>query len=126
MIRSACSAALLLLAGVASALAQQDVVADPTHHKTVFENDCVRVVRAIFGPHEKTDGMFDTKSVVIVGLSSGPGLKVLFPGGGSVDAQPQAPGTAGWVPGGARIGLENTGDARIEYLVIEPKPGCNN
>jgi hypothetical protein len=126
MIRFACSAAALLLAGLAPALAQQDVVADPTHHKLIFENDCVRVVRAIFPPHEKSDGMFDTKSVVVVTLATGTGWVVSFPDGKSVEPPPSAPGSAVWVPGGARIGLENTGDSRIEYLVIEPKPGCNN
>jgi hypothetical protein len=129
MTRFARSAATLLFAGAAStALAQQDVVGDPTHHKTEFENDCVRVVRAIFGPHEKSDGMFDIKSVVIVTLSDGLGFKVIFPDGKSVEPPAQQSGHVGWAPAppGARIGLENTGDSRIEYLVIEPKPGCIN
>jgi hypothetical protein len=51
---------------------------------------------------------------------------VSFPDGKSVEPPPSAPGSAAWAPGGARIGLENTGDSRIEYLVIEPKPGCSN
>jgi len=125
-------AALLIFVIFAGAtnfvLAQQDVAADPTHHKLVFENDCVRVVRAIFGPHEKSDGMFDIKSVVIVTLSEGSGFKVTFPDGTFVEPVPEKLGHVAWAPAapGAQIGVENTGNYRIEYLVIEPKPGCNN
>ena len=77
---------------------------------------------------EKSDGMFDIKSVVVVTPSAGPGFKVIFPDGKSVEAPAEKPGHVGWAaaPPGARIGLENTGDTRVEYLVIEPKPGCTN
>lgn len=129
MTRVARSAVALAVAGAAAtnfALSQQDVVADPTHHKPEFENDCVRVVRAGFQPQEKSDGTFDTRSVVVVELLGGPGLKVILPDGTSVERLPQGPGAVYWVPGGLRMAVENTGDTRVEYLVIEPKPGCSN
>lgn len=104
--------------------AETDVEADPSHHKLEFENKCVRVVRVAFGPREKAAGFFDSKDVVIVNLTTGPGLKVhFFHDGNSVDLPPTKPGQASWVPGG-RIRPENPSDSRIEFLVIEPK-GCN-
>ncbi|HTT40442.1 MAG TPA: hypothetical protein VMH32_22540 [Burkholderiales bacterium] len=104
-------------------IAQMDVEADPVHHKSEFENKCVRVVRAVFGPHEKSAGFFDAKDVVIVSLTGGPGLKLHFPDGNSVDTPPSKPGQVGWAPAG-RIQPENASDTRIEFIVIEPK-GCN-
>jgi hypothetical protein len=100
-----------------------DVEADPAHHKAEFENRCVRVVRAVFGPHEKSAGFFDAKDVVIVNLTGGPGLKLHFPDGKSVDTPPSKPGQVGWARAG-RIQPENASDARIEFIVIEPK-ACN-
>jgi len=104
-------------------IAQTDVEADPAHHRPEFENKCVRVVRAICGPHEKAAGFFDAKDVVIVNLSGGPGLKLHFPDGNSVDLPPTKPGQVGWAPAG-RIRPDNASDSRIEFIVIEPKV-CN-
>ena len=104
-------------------IAQTDVEADPGHHKQEFENKCVRVIRAVFGPHEKSAGFFDAKDVVIVNLTGGPGLKLHFPDGKSADTPPAKPGQVGWAPAG-RIQPENASDSRIEFIVIEPK-GCN-
>ena len=104
-------------------LAQTDVEADPGHHKQEFENKCVRVIRAVFGPHEKAAGFFDAKDVVIVSLTGGPGLKLHFPDGNSVDTPPSKAGQVGWAPAG-RIQPENASDSRLEFIVIEPK-GCN-
>ena len=105
------------------AAAQTDVEVDPAHHKPEFENNCVRVVRAIFGPHEKSAGFFDAKDVVIVSLTGGLGLTLHFPDGSSIDTPSTKPGEVGWAPAG-RIQPENDSNARIEFVVIEPK-GCN-
>lgn len=116
---SAISAVLFSSVGIA----QTDVEVDPGHHKLEFENKCVRVVRAVFGPHEKSAGFFDAKDVVIVSLTGGPGLKLHFPDGNFVDTPPSKPGQVGWAPAG-RIQPENASDSRLEFIVLEPK-GCN-
>jgi hypothetical protein len=103
--------------------AQQDVVADSAHHKLEFENNCVRVVRANFGPGEKAAALFDAKDVVIVSLTGDEGFKLNFPDGTSITTPPDQPGQVYWAPGG-RIQPENIGSNRVEFIVIEPK-GCN-
>jgi hypothetical protein len=105
------------------AAAQTDVEADPAHHKTEFENNCVRVIRANFGPHEKSTGFFDAKDVVIVSLTGSQAFKLNFPDGNSVVTPPNQPGQVFWARAG-RIQPENIGDARVEFIVVEPK-GCN-
>jgi hypothetical protein len=52
------------------AAAQRDVEVDPVHYKVEFENDCVYVSRANFGPHEKMPSFFDAKNAVVVSLLS--------------------------------------------------------
>lgn len=108
----------------ASSYGQQDVAADPIHHKLEFENNCVRVVRATFGPGEKSAGFFDAKAVVIVSLTGSDGTKLNFPDGSSVTTPPTKPGQVYWAPPG-RIQPENIGKGRTEIIVIEPK-GCSN
>ena len=103
--------------------AQQDVAADPRHHKLEFENNCVRVVRVNYAPHEKADAMFDAQAVVLVSLTGSQGLKLSFPDGSSVTTPANYPGQVIWAPKG-RIWPENIGDMRVEFIVIEPK-GCN-
>jgi hypothetical protein len=105
------------------AIAQQDVVADPAHHKLEFENNCVRVVRAKFGPGEKAAAMFDAKDVVIVSLTGSEEFKLTFPDGKTITTPSNYPGQVYWAPGG-RIQPENGSDKPVEFVVIEPK-GCN-
>jgi hypothetical protein len=116
-----CSVVIVGFSAVASG--QQDVVVDPTHHKLEFENNCVRVVRAKFGPGEKSAGLFDTTRAVIVELTGSERFKVTFPDGKSVVAPGQPAGGVSWHPAG-RIQPENIGTKPVEYLVIEPK-GCD-
>lgn len=105
------------------AAAQQDVAADPAHHKLEFENKCVRVVRANFGPGEKSAALFEAKDVVIVSLTGSDGFKLTLPDGKSITTPPNQPGEVYWAPVG-RIRPENIGNKRVEFIVIEPK-GCN-
>jgi hypothetical protein len=114
---------LSILGFYSIACAQQDVAADPAHHKLEFENNCVRVVRATFGPGEKAAALFDAKDVVIVSLTGSQGGKLTFPDGKSITTPANTPGQVYWAPAG-RIQPENTGNMRIEYIVIEPK-GCS-
>lgn len=87
---SATAIAALLFSS--AGLAQTDVEADPGHHKQEFENKCVRVVRAVFGPHEKSAAFFDAKDVVIVNLTGDRGFKLHLPDGSSVNTSPAKPG----------------------------------
>ena len=102
--------------------AQQDVEVDAAHHKLEFENNCVRVVRANFGPGEKS-ALFDAKDAVIVSLTGSQGFRLTFPDGKSITTRPADPGDVSWAPG-VRAQHENIGDTRVEFIVIEPK-GCN-
>ena len=101
------------------ATAQTDVEADPSHHRQLFENDKVRVVRVTFGPREKAAAMFDAKEVVIVSLTGG-AQRLHFPDGTFADPPPGAAGAAFFAPAG-RIQPENLRNARLEFIVVEPK-----
>ena len=105
-----------------TALAESDIVVDSRHHKLEFENNCVRVVRATFGPGEKAAGMFDAKAAVIVSVTGSHGFKTTLGDGRVVESPADLPGHVTWVPAG-RIQPENTSDAQVEYIVVEPK-GC--
>ncbi len=101
------------------ATAQSDVEADPAHHRQLFENDKVRVVRVTFGPREKAAAMFDANEVVIVSLTGG-AQRLYFPDGTFADPPPSAAGAAFFAPAG-RIQPENLRNARLEFIVVEPK-----
>ena len=101
------------------AIAQTDVEADPSHHRQLFENDKVRVVRVTFGPREKAAAMFDAKEVVIVSLT-GFAQRLHFPDGTFVDPPPSVAGAAFFAPAG-RIQPENLRNERLEFIVVEPK-----
>lgn len=110
----------LSLASLTSkATAQSDVEADPAHHRQLFENDKVRVVRVTFGPREKAAAMFDAKEVVIVSLTGG-AQRLYFPDGTFADPPPSVAGAAFFAPAG-RIQPENLRNARLEFIVVEPK-----
>jgi hypothetical protein len=114
------SVAFLGFAEIGSA--QRDIDADPAHHTLEFENNCVRVVRANFGPGEKS-ALFEAKDAVIVSLRGSQGFKLTFPDGHSIVTPPKNTGDVFWAPG-VRAQHENIGDTRVEFLVIEPK-GCH-
>jgi hypothetical protein len=123
--RSAAPLAIIWAIGVSFAAladhakAQTDVQADPAHHRQLFENDKVRVVRVTFGPREKAAAMFDAKEVVIVSLTGG-AQRLHFPDGTFADPPPSAAGAAFFAPAG-RIQPENLRNERLEFIVIEPK-----
>ena len=110
---------LALFSSTGHAVAQTDVEADPSHHRQLFENDKVRVVRVTFGPREKAAAMFDAKEVVIVSLTGG-AQRLHFPDGGFADPPPSAAGAAFFAPAG-RIQPENLRNERLEFIVVEPK-----
>jgi len=100
--------------------------ADPSHHKLEFENECVRVMRASYGPGEKSDAMFETAGigVVVVSLTGASSFKLHTPDGQSRELPPRSPGEAYWAPARGKIALENTSNKVVSWLVIWPKAGC--
>ena len=96
-----------------------DVQADPVHYKVEFENNCVYVTRANFGPHEKMPGFFDAKDAVLVSLTDSGELKLNYPDGHSVVTPPWRAGAVFWAPAAGRIQQENPFDTRLEFIAIE-------
>lgn len=109
--------ALLMLALAAPALAQDAVKVDAKHYKVEFENAKVRVLRASYGPHEKSV-MHSHPDAVAVFLSDGQ-ARFTFPDGKTQDAPIKA-GTTMWTPAGKHL-PENTGDKPFELIVVEMK-----
>src|SRR5258706_10057568 len=103
-------------ASTLSALAQQDVVADPKHHKLLFENEKVRVLRATFGPGEKATAPFEANEVVLVRIRGSGPLSIHLPDGKVVPGKAMSPGEAAWAPAG-RIQPENKSTDQIEFIV---------
>ena len=112
--------ALVFACAFSTAIAQKDIVADSVHHKPLFENDKVRVLRATFGPGEKATAPFDAKEVVLVRLKGTGPMAVHLPDGTVVPGKAMSPGEAAWAPAG-HIQPENKGNETIEFIVIEPK-----
>ena len=119
------SAALLI---PSLAIAQRADQADPSHHKLQFENECVRILRASYGPGEKSDAAFNASGtgVAVVSLTGFTSFKIHTADGKTIDAPPRSAGEAYWSPARGMITLENTSDKRVEWLVIRPKTGCPN
>jgi quercetin dioxygenase-like cupin family protein len=109
--------AVLLLATVAPAMAQDPVKVDSTHYKLEFENDQVRVLRIKYAPHEKSV-MHEHPDSVAIFLTDGHG-KFNLPDGTSQDA-PFKAHTVQWTPAGKHL-PENVGDTPFELVLVEMK-----
>jgi hypothetical protein len=96
------------------------VTADYRHHSLIFENDQVRVIRAVWGPGENAAGFFDAPGAVIVALTPLQ-FDVALPNGQRVFNRAPA-GAAMWFPAG-RIRPRNQADMTAEFVVVEPKAG---
>jgi hypothetical protein len=97
--------------------AQDPVRVDPQHYKVEFENDQVRVLRARYGPGEKSV-MHQHPNTVAIFLTDVNSM-FTFPDGKTQEVIQKA-GTTAWTP--AMIHLpENTGTAPIEVLLVELK-----
>jgi hypothetical protein len=90
---------------------------DPKHYKVVINNDQVRVLRAKYGPHEKSV-MHEHPASVAVFLNEGH-TKFTLPDGTSQDGNSKAH-DATWVNAGKHL-PENVGDTPSEVIVIELK-----
>jgi len=90
---------------------------DPKHYKVVINNDQVRVLRAKYGPHEKSV-MHEHPASVAVFMIDGH-VKFTLPDGTSQDTNSKAH-DASWADAGKHL-PENAGDQPTEVIVIELK-----
>jgi hypothetical protein len=90
---------------------------DPKHYKVVINNDQVRVLRARYGPHEKSV-MHEHPDSVAVYMSDGH-IKFTLPDGTSRDVSTRLH-DASWSDAGKHL-PENVGDKPTEVIVIELK-----
>jgi quercetin dioxygenase-like cupin family protein len=109
--------ALVFLA--ASALAQDPVKVDPQHYKVDFENAKVRVLRAKYGPHEKSP-MHQHPDAVAIYVTDVHG-QFTMPDGSTQKTDGKA-GQALWTPAGKHA-PENLGDKPFEVIIVELKGG---
>jgi len=110
--------AVVALAGAAVIVRAQDAAkVDAKHYTVAFENDQVRVLKAHYGPGEKST-MHSHPNSVAVFLSDTKG-RFTFPDGKSQDFNRKAGDV---IFNEATIHLpENTGDKSFDVLVIELK-----
>jgi hypothetical protein len=90
---------------------------DAKHYKVVLDNDQVRVLRAKYGPHEKSV-MHEHPASVAVFMSDAH-AKFTLADGTSQDINPKAH-DATWADAGKHL-PENVGDKPFEVIVIELK-----
>jgi quercetin dioxygenase-like cupin family protein len=114
----ACAAAMMLqLAAAHPARGQDAVAADPKHYTVEFENDQVRVLRVVYGPHEKSV-MHEHPASVGVYLTGGH-IRITLPDGRTGEPHVKA-GQSMWHPAGAHL-IENLGDGPFELVLTELK-----
>ncbi len=104
-------------AAAAATTTLDPVKLDSKHYKVVINNDRVRVLRAKYGPHEKSV-MHEHPGSVAVFLSDGHG-KFTLADGTSQDENFKAH-DATWADAGKHL-PENVGDTPFEVIVIELK-----
>ena len=106
-----------VLWAASSAAAQDAVTAAPGHHKVVFENDQVRVLRVSIGPGEKTASHQHPAGVVVF-LSDYTAR--VTPAGGKADETPRKAGEVLELKPVTHV-VENTGSTKAEVIVVELK-----
>jgi quercetin dioxygenase-like cupin family protein len=109
---------IVALAGAAVILHAQDAVkVDAKHYTVAFENDQVRVLKAHYGPGEKST-MHSHPNSVAVFLTDTKG-RFTFPDGKSQDFTGKA-GDVIWNDPTVHL-PENTGDKAFDVVVVELK-----
>lgn len=103
----------LLCLGLSSADAQDAAAADPKHYTVEFENEFVRVVRASYGPKQKSV-MHEHPDCVAVYLTDGH-IRITLPDGRTGEPHVKA-GQAMWHPAGAHL-IENLGDTPFVFVL---------
>ena len=109
--------AVALAASIAPAAAQDATKVDAKHYKVEFENDQVRVLRATYGPKEKSS-MHEHPGLVAVFLTDGK-VKMTGADGKAKEMQVKA-GSAQWNDGTKHM-PENVGDKPFEVILVEMK-----
>lgn len=108
----------LLCLGLGSALFAQDATkVDPKHYTLVSENAYSRIVKAHYGPHEKSV-MHAHPDLVAVFLTDGK-VKFSYPDGKTEDRTVKA-GDAMFTPATVHL-PENTGDQAFDVILVEFK-----
>jgi hypothetical protein len=104
--------------GAAAVKTEMDPVkVDPKHYKVVIDNDRVRILRAKYGPHEKSV-MHEHPASVAVYMTDGH-TKFTLADGTSQENNTKAH-DASWADAGKHL-PENLGDKPMEVVVIELK-----
>lgn len=107
----------LLALAVPSVLAQDATKVDAKHYKVEYENSRVRVVRAQYGPHEKSV-MHSHPDAIAIFTKDGK-VKFTFPGGKTEEREMKA-GQAIFTPAVRHL-PENMTDGDMEVVLVELK-----
>ena len=124
VVRSLICVVSLSCLAASPALAQPNLdspIADAAHHKVEFENDQVRVVRYVIGPHDKT-ALHNHPPLVNI-LLTDVTAKVTTPDGKTTEIHGKAR-TAAWRGPTVHV-VENLSDQRYEGILVEPKGAGN-
>ena len=117
MYRLLFSALFVLAIAVPAALAQDPTKVDAKHYKVEFQNSRVRIVRAHYGPHEKSV-MHNHPDLVAIFQTDGR-VKFTYPNGKTEERDMKA-GQALWTPATRHL-PENLTDNDMEVILIEFK-----
>ncbi len=110
-------ALFVLAVAVPSALAQDPTKVDAKHYKVEFQNSRVRIVRAHYGPHEKSV-MHSHPDLVAIFQTDGR-VKFTYPNGKTEERDMKA-GQALWTPATRHL-PENLTDNDMEVILVEFK-----
>jgi quercetin dioxygenase-like cupin family protein len=102
---------------VPTALAQDAARVDSQHYKVESENSHVRVLRAKYGPHEKSV-MHSHPDLVAIFLTDGR-VKFTYPGG-KTEVREMKAGQTLFTPAVRHL-PENLGDSDMEIILVELK-----
>jgi quercetin dioxygenase-like cupin family protein len=117
MYRLVFSALFVLAIAVPAALAQDPTKVDAKHYKVEFQNSRVRIVRAHYGPHEKSV-MHNHPDLVAIFQTDGR-VKFTYPNGKTEERDMKA-GQALWTPATRHL-PENLTDNDMEVILVEFK-----
>ena len=117
MYRLLFSALFVLAIAVPAALAQDPTKVDARHYKVEFQNSRVRIVRAHYGPHEKSV-MHNHPDLVAIFQTDGR-VKFTYPNGKTEERDMKA-GQALWTPAVRHL-PENLTDNDMEVILVEFK-----
>ena len=115
---AACAVAMALqLAATRPAQGQDAVAADSKHYMVEFENEQVRVLRVVYGPHEKSV-LHEHPASVGVYLTDGH-IRITLADGRTGEPYVKA-GQSMWHPAGKHL-IENLGSTPFELVLTELK-----